>query len=69
MLRKCFICNIIQKKTAILEDTPVLPPFRIQFSYCFKNVGLDYAGPLFYKEVVQNKMQKCYILLFTCRVS
>ena len=69
MLRKCFICNIIQKKTAIPEDTPVLPPFRIQFSYCFKNVGLDYAGPLFYEDVVQNKMQKCYILLFTCSVS
>ena len=69
MLRKCFICNVIQKKAALPEDTPALPPFRIQFSYCFENVGLDYAGPLFYKDVVQNKMQKCYILLFTCSVS
>ena len=39
-----------------------------KFSYCFKNVGLDYARPLFYKDVVQNKMQKCYIL-FTCIIS
>ena len=69
MLRKCFICNVIQKKVAIWEDTPALPPFRIQFSYCFENVGLDYAGPLFYKDVMQNKMQKCYVLLFTCSVS
>ena len=69
MLQKCFICNVSQEKVAILEDTPTLPPFRIQFS-CFENVGLDYAGPLlFYKDVVQNKMQKCYILLFTCSVS
>ena len=59
VLRKCFICNVIQKKVTIPEHTPALPPLRIQFSYCFENVGLDYAGPLFYKDVVQNKMQKC----------
>ena len=41
----------------------------LQFSYCFENVGLDFAGPLLYKEVVHNKMQKCYILFFTCSVS
>ena len=59
MLRKCFIYNVIQKKVAIPEDAPALPLFRIQFSYCFENVGLDYAGPLFHKDAVQNKMQKC----------
>ena len=69
ILRKCFICNVIQKKAVIPEDKPTLPPFRIHFSYCFENVALDYAGPLFYKDVVQNKMQKCYITLFTCSVS
>ena len=69
LLRKCFICNLIQKKVAISEDTLALPTFRIQFSYCFENVGLDFAGPLLYKDVVHNKMQKCYILFFTCSVS
>ena len=64
-----YICDVIQKKAAIPEDTSALPPFRIQFSYCLENVGLGYAGPLFYKDVVQNKMQKCYMLLFTCIVS
>ena len=51
------------------EDTLTLPPFRIQFSYCFENVGLDYAGLLFYEDVVERKAQKCYIKLFTCSVS
>ena len=69
ILQKCFKCNVIQKRAAVPEDTPALPPFTIQFSCCFENVGLDYADPLFYKDVVQNKMQKCYILLFTCSVS
>ena len=63
------ICNVIQKKAAIPVDTPALPPFRIQFSYCFKNVGLHYAVPLFYNCVVQIKPKKCYVLLFTCSVS
>ena len=69
MLRKFFICNVIQKKAAIPENTPALPPFRIQFSSCFENVGLDYADPLFYKDVVQNKMRKCYVLFFTYSVA
>ena len=69
VLRKCFFCNLIQKKVAIPENTPALSSFRIQFSHCFEHLGLDYSGPLFYKDVVQNKMQKCYILLFTCSVS
>ena len=69
MLRTFFMWNVIQKKAAIPEDTPALPPFRIQFSSCFENVGLDYAGPLFYKDVVQNKMQKCYVLFFTCSIA
>ena len=69
MLQKFFICNVIQKKAAIPEDTPALPPFRIQFSSCFENVGLDYAGPLFYKDVVENKMQKCCVLFFTCSIA
>ena len=67
--RKCFFCNLIQKKVAISKDTLALPSFRIQFSYCFENVGLDFAGTLFYKGEVHNKIQKCYILFFTCSVS
>ena len=69
LLRKCFICKLIQKKVVISEDTLALPTFRIKFSYCFESVGLDFAGLLLYKDVVNNKMQKCYILFFTCSVS
>ena len=64
--KNVFMCKAIQKKAAIPKDTPTLPPVRIQFNYCYENVDLEYAGPLFYKDIVQNKMQKCYMLLFTC---
>ena len=41
ILKKCFVCNVIQKKAAIPEETPTFPPFRTQFSYCFEIVGLN----------------------------
>ena len=56
ILKTFFIFNVIQKKAAIPEDTPTLPPFRIQFSYCFENVDQGYTGSLFYKVIVQNKI-------------
>ena len=69
ILRNCVICKIIQKKPPLKEETPALPLFRVKLNYCFENVGLDYAGPMYYKDLSENKMQKCYILLFTCSVS
>lgn len=69
ILQKYFICNVIQKKVAFSENTPTLLPFTIQFSCCFENNKLHYAGPLSFKVIVQNKMQKSYILMFNFRVS
>ena len=62
-------CYSKKKRQKIPEDPPSLPSFKIQFSYCFENVGLDYASPLFYKDVVQNKIQESYKLLFTRTVN
>ena len=58
---------LFKRKRQSQKIHPTLPPFRIKFSYCFENVGLGYSGPLFYRNVVQNRMQKCHALLFTCR--
>ena len=69
ILQKYFICKKKQKKVAFSENTPTLLPFTIQFSYCFENNKLHYAGPLSFKVIVQNKMQKSYILVFNSRVS
>lgn len=69
ILQKYFICNVIQKKVAFSENKPTLLPFTIQFTYCFENNKLHYAGPLSFKVIVQNKMQKSYILVFNSRVS
>ena len=48
--------------------TPKLPEFRVSCNHPFDNVGVDYAGPLYFKENANNcvRMSKCYVLLFTC---
>ena len=47
VLSKCIICKIVQGKTLLPPSTAKLPENRLYFEYPFKNVGLDYADPLF----------------------
>ena len=67
-LKNCVICKIVQGKTAISPKTPKLPEFRVSCNHPFDNVGVDYAGPLYFKENANDcvTMSKCYVLLFTC---
>ena len=40
-------------------------------SHAFEHVGVNYAGPVFYKNVNKESAEllKCYILLITCAVT
>ena len=46
----------------------MLPSDRIVGSRAFVVIGVDYAGPLYYK-MPSNRLRKCYILLFSCSLS
>jgi len=48
--------------------TPPLPSFRVSDDLAFSKVGVDFAGPLYVKNIYQSKgeMYKCYIVLFKC---
>ena len=71
MLQKCVLCKFIQGKTITPPETPYLPLFRINCSHACKHVGVDYAGPVFYKNVNERRTEllKYYILLITCAVA
>ena len=45
-----------------------LPDYRIYFEFLFENVGLDYAGPLYTRDIYSsnNEIYKFHILIFTC---
>ena len=68
VLKKCFICNYIQKHPSNPTEVVALPSFRVSCEHAFENVGVDFAGSRYYK-ISNNEMKKCYILLFTCTVS
>ena len=44
-----------------------LPAFRVSEGPPFSSVGVDFAGPLYYK--TNKSMSKCYIALFSCSIT
>ena len=61
VLKKCIIGKMVQGKTLIPPKGPSLPSFRISYNYPFENIGIDYAGSIYYKEKsdLSHRMQKC----------
>jgi hypothetical protein len=44
-----------------------LPDFRVRQAAPYSKVGVDFAGPLYYKD--SSGMQKAYVALFSCCVT
>ena len=67
VLRNCVICKLVQGRTLIPPPTAKLPDFRVKCTYPFENVGLDYAGPIYVRNLYDSQsINKCYVLLLTC---
>ncbi|GAB6024610.1 hypothetical protein CHUAL_014256 [Chamberlinius hualienensis] len=65
-LKKCPVCRLYQVKT-LTQMTAPLPRDRIEPTLPFTAVGMDHVGPFHCLEV--NKMQKVYLVLFSCASS
>ena len=65
VIRKCINCIRVQGKAHSVPPIAVLPEFRVQSVPPCINVGIDFAGPLYYKNK-DAKMEKCYIVLYSC---
>ena len=67
-LRNCVLCSKLQGKPFSPPAAPNLPEFRVEKSFAFANTGVDFAGPLYVKNVFggESKMYKSYIALYTC---
>ena len=66
--KDCHGCKRFQV-TAFADPPPGnLPLDRTVGSRAFQVIGVDYAGPLYYK-VGPNKERKAYVLLFACSLS
>ena len=68
LLSKCARCKRLIGKC---YDTPGplrLPSFRVSDNVAFSNIAVDFAGPLYVKNIYSdsNETYKCYIALLTC---
>ena len=68
VIGKCSVCKKIEGRSYAVPPPPPLPEFRLSDEFAFTRVGVDFAGPVFVKDVFSKKgeMNKAYITLFTC---
>ncbi|XP_066930927.1 uncharacterized protein [Clytia hemisphaerica] len=74
-IRQCVVCIRFQGRTLRSPPTADLPDFRDDFhERSFNSVGMDFAGPLYFRNFLDNDKTKkdslkCYIPLLTCATS
>ena len=71
VLSKCTVCKKLEGKSYGIYNSPPLPEFRLSDDFAFTNIGVDYAGPLYVKDIYSqsDNMNKAYIALYTCASS
>ena len=67
VLTDCFVCKRLEGTAFPVPAYAPLPEFRVTQSLPFANIGIDFAGPIYYK--TKEGMMKSYIALFTCSVT
>ena len=65
LLHSCVTCIRLDGQVYNVPRSPPLPHFRVQESFPFTYVGVDYAGPLY----IKGPQPKAWIILFTCCVT
>ena len=49
LLKRRFICEYVQEKSLLGPEVPSLPEFCVKCNHGFEFVGVDFAGPIYYK--------------------
>ena len=68
ILHKCVICKKSQCRTLLGPEPSDLPKFCLDFDYAFCNTGVEFAGPLYVKDIYgeNDQMFNSHICPFTC---
>ncbi|XP_057290228.1 uncharacterized protein LOC130612911 [Hydractinia symbiolongicarpus] len=67
LLRNCTLCKRFESKAFIYPSTSALPDFRLSLNFAFTNIGIDYAGPLYIRDIYsRSDVHKAWICLITC---
>ena len=70
IIHKCWLCQYFEGRSYDYPEAPPLPDFRVKNDFAFTYTGVDYAGPLYVRNIYtkpgDKSMFKCWIALFTC---
>ena len=71
VIGKCSVCKKIEGRSYAVPQSPPLPEFRLSDEFAFSRVGVDFAGPMYVRDIFakRGEMNKVYIALFTCATS
>ncbi|XP_057298595.1 uncharacterized protein LOC130629427 [Hydractinia symbiolongicarpus] len=70
LLRDCTLCKGFKSKAFTYPSTSALPDFRFSLNFDFTNIGIDYAGPLYIRDIYsRSDVHKAWICLITCASS
>ena len=68
-LNECVVCRRHQGKPYLSPPAPPLPAFRVREARPFSHTGVDFAGPLYVREIVSSTPKKVWVCLYTCCVT
>ena len=57
IVSKCVICKVIQENTLLPPSTTKPPDYRTYFEFPFENVGHDYVGPLYTRDIYSSNKE------------
>ena len=68
VIKECAVCTKAQARPLRGPEPSDLPSYRLSNDYDFSNTGIDFAGPLYVRNIYgdSDSLFKCYIRLFTC---
>ena len=71
VISSCATCKKLDGRPYNAPPQPPLPDFRVSDEMAFTQVGVDFAGPVYLKDVYSKskKVYKAYIAIFTCASS
>ena len=71
VIKPCWLCKYFEGKAYRYPNPPSLPKSRLNNDRAFNVIGIDYAGPLFVKNIYgeSKEMFKTWIALVTCASS
>ena len=51
VIAKCSVCKKIEGRSYSVPHSPTLPEFRSSDEFAFSRVGVDFAGPMYVRDI------------------